>query len=248
MTERLLPERLADRLRDLERRLDDLETATPLSSAAIGRGGLKVKDGGSIEIVDDDGDVALTLAAEGLTLVGLLEVLGQFDFTDAEGFRRVRIRPVAEGAEGNISYRSGPDATEGGEVVVGTIFVEDDVSHGLMVQTEDGDDLLRVWSGGVNEQVVLRDGTNIVVQASPDDDHFLNLYDEDGNLRGSVGQVFSGGSPVGYGILLQEADGTDVAVMRPGRFRVDTVDGGGEVTLGAADSGGAGFRVLRVPN
>lgn len=241
-------EQLLRRISNLERQITDLQTARRLEAASIGRGGLTVK-GGAIVIEDADGEEKMRLATDGLTILGVLEVLGQFDFTDNEGFRRVRIRPVAEDA-GNISYRSGPSAQQEGEVVIGTIFVGEakDVSHGLLVQTEGGEDLLRAWSGEF-DQVMLRDGTNVVLNATPGEDQKVDLRDAAGNLRAVVGPLTWSGADDGYGLLLQLADGTDRLFVSDNRIWLRTTDGQvGEVTAGDADSGGTGFRVLRIPN
>lgn len=145
---------LARILDDLHRRLDDVERSAPLRSAAIGDGGLRVR-GGAIVILNEDDVEMMRLSTEGLTLQGLLEVLGRLSFRDQDGNERVSIRGVFNG-EGNIAYRSGPAAAEGGEVIIGAIRVSGvDIAHGLLIQRADGQDLLRAWSGE-NDQLSLR--------------------------------------------------------------------------------------------
>jgi hypothetical protein len=69
------------RMDQLERRVAAQETARRLESASIGTGGLRVK-GGSIVILDPSGVETMRLSTEGLTLTGLLSVLGSVAVTD----------------------------------------------------------------------------------------------------------------------------------------------------------------------
>lgn len=60
---------------ELKRWRTQIENEKRLEKASIGAGGLTVK-GGKIEILDAAGNVTMTLATDGLTLNGLLEVFG----------------------------------------------------------------------------------------------------------------------------------------------------------------------------
>lgn len=72
---------LARELVLLRKRVAALETRRTLESASIGRGGLRVK-GGAITILDADGNVIMELSTDGLTLEGLLAVLGNIVVSD----------------------------------------------------------------------------------------------------------------------------------------------------------------------
>lgn len=217
---------LMRRIRDLERKVQRMETARRLESASIGEGGLTVK-GGAIVVLDDDGEERARLSTEGLSLHQLIEILdgGEFLFYDENDVRRVRVSGRAN-AEANISYRSSADVSaQGDEVVVGAIFHTDGPNegeifgHGMLVQQADGNDLLRVWSiEGGPSVVVIRDGRgNSVLQASDDSDQHVSLHDDTGSLRATMGPVTEGGSPAGYGALVQDAVGNDLLFVSDGR-------------------------------
>ncbi len=55
---------------DIERRLADLERSARLPYSSIGQGGLRVKDGGKIEILDTSDVVTVTLDSAGLHVGG----------------------------------------------------------------------------------------------------------------------------------------------------------------------------------
>lgn len=263
---------LLERIRQLERRVSELETADQLDSASIGSGGLQVRNG-QIVILDAAGDPQLTLSTEGLTLTGLLEMLGgTLEWKDAADARRVRIRGDADDSEGgNLTVWSAGAAQP--EVVIGTIYNEGTSTifgYGLLVQREDDVDLLKVWSAdGEPSLVEVKDGHgNFVLQASDNFDQYVQLHDTSGNLRSVLGALATGN-----GLLVQLANGDDVGEIssrlivlnRPDASRqilmidntglwvdVEETAGGtrqnGYVTAGPADSGGAGFRTLRIPN
>lgn len=66
------PERggFADMFSDVQRRLAALERSARLTSASIGSGGLTVKDGGAITILDSLGNPDVVLNSDGLEVIG----------------------------------------------------------------------------------------------------------------------------------------------------------------------------------
>lgn len=97
------------RLAELERRVEQLSTARRLEAAAIGSGGMRVK-GGRILIQDAAGNTTMTLSTDGLSLEGLLDVVGEIQVRDGGGML------VDDG--GDITARGGriiaeePDGTD----------------------------------------------------------------------------------------------------------------------------------------
>ena len=59
-----------DRFSEIERRLRALESANRLTSASIGSGGLRIKDGGKITFLDSSGAVLATLDENGVLVAG----------------------------------------------------------------------------------------------------------------------------------------------------------------------------------
>lgn len=59
---------VGDRLAGIERRLSALETAPRLTSASIGSGGLSIKGGGKLQLVDASGAVLVQLDTEGIEI------------------------------------------------------------------------------------------------------------------------------------------------------------------------------------
>jgi hypothetical protein len=55
-------------LTNIERRLAALERSGRAGYTSIGEGGLTVKDGGNIQILDSSGNVLVTLDSTGLTI------------------------------------------------------------------------------------------------------------------------------------------------------------------------------------
>lgn len=136
-------------LRELRQEVAELRTVRRLESAAIGAGGLRVIDGGRIEILDGDGEVQLTLAAEGMTMQGLLSMLGGvFEWRDGAGTRRITARARLDGEEANVTYYSGGGGPS--EAFFGTVFAEGSttevIGHGLVVTKVGGGNMLRAWS------------------------------------------------------------------------------------------------------
>lgn len=105
------------RLKDLERQIQDLQTARRLESASIGTGGLRVK-GGRIRIQDEQGNDTLVLSTDGLSLAGLLQVDG--DIHQRVGSEFVPLAALAGGAQAATVVTeqslSGPAGTDTGYV------------------------------------------------------------------------------------------------------------------------------------
>lgn len=109
---------------DLPRRIDELEekvarmqTARRLEAASIGAGGLAVK-GGSIVIYDTAGVETMRLSTDGLTLEGLLTVIGNIQVAGGT----IEIRD----ANDNVQVRLGALTSTSGfglEQLVGSTFV-----------------------------------------------------------------------------------------------------------------------------
>lgn len=151
------------RLADLERQLRELQTARRLESASIGRGGLRVKDGGRIEVIDDDGGIAFSASADGLTLDGLLRVIGDIR---AEGGGRIRYID-AEGQQ--IVY-------------IGRLFRDGQfVGSGLFVDYDDGTRLATLSGSG---QINIR-GSDFSLRLK-DDGTWRLVADEETNSRAAL--------------------------------------------------------------
>ena len=85
---------------ELERRVTALETAARLPLSSIGSGGLRVRDGGTIQVLDSNGDVLVELDSSGITVkepdgstLTLLD--GQrLRFNRSDGSRQLEVTPA----------------------------------------------------------------------------------------------------------------------------------------------------------
>lgn len=198
-------------IRQLQERIAHLERVDRLIASSVGAGGLTVT-GGEIVIKDALGAVQMTLSSAGLTLTGLLEVLGGLTIQAEASMRwyddadvlRFEIGRLEEGAIDNIQmvYTDAAGTTRGllGEFEFGGATV-----HGLLLRGAGGDSFLAAWEDEI--------------------------------------RISRPGTPFDAILRVTAADGL--------RLAVDTAADGiqsGQVTAGAADSGGTGFRLLRIPN
>lgn len=260
------------RIQRLERQVELLGGARSLEAASIGAGGLRVK-GGAVVILDDDGNEAARWATDGLSLTGILRVLaGLIEWEDDTGNTRMRVgeqgttqHPTAQSVRLVYADDDGNQRT-----IIGEIVSEDTgafVGHGLLVQLagDPAEDLLAVHDG----RAFLGSGGEGFVAFVPDGDDEIDLYDAAGNFRATIGPLASGD----YGLLLENPDGSDIAEISDGQIALSTPDGSqvvlritdadglrvavdtdaagvqsGPMTAGPADSAGAGFRQLRIPN
>lgn len=225
----ILPEDggLADDLADLRRRVAELERSDRLVSSSVGAGGMTV-NGGEIVIKDAAGDVIATLGTSGLSLAGLLEILDEAKLQWSD-------------EDGNVRYEIGRSSLRGS-------------AERLQLTYQDASGAARVtlgeWKEGSSteqEGLIVTDETGIglgtLLRAAP------------GNFYASVGGSFQGQLKFIDGgtddLILRSSDSTAAFRFLANGHMYVSVDGvvsGKEVTFGAADSGGAGFRLLRVPN
>jgi hypothetical protein len=98
------------RLADLERQVADLSTARRLESASIGTGGLSVR-GGHVIIQDASGVETMRLSTDGLSLTGLLSVLGSIDVEGGGDITVTDGRLVARDSTGDV-FRVDPTVPE----------------------------------------------------------------------------------------------------------------------------------------
>jgi hypothetical protein len=135
---------LMRRLTVVEDRIRQLETARRLEAATIGRGGINVR-GGSIVIMDAAGAETMRLSTAGLTLTGILRVLGEIQVT---GQSIVVFDPG-----GQEIFRAGSDglSLRGVLDVLGSIQVagggDITVTDGRLVARDGSGDVFRVDPG-----------------------------------------------------------------------------------------------------
>jgi hypothetical protein len=98
------------RLADLERQVADLSTARRLEAASIGTGGLSVR-GGHVIIQDASGVETMRLSTDGLSLTGLLAVLGSIDVEGGGDITVTDGRLVARDSAGDV-FRVDPTIPE----------------------------------------------------------------------------------------------------------------------------------------
>jgi hypothetical protein len=123
------------RLTDLEDQVRGLQTARRLEAAAIGRGGIRVR-GGAIVIQDADGVETMRLSTAGLTLTGLLQVLGEIQVT---GNSIVVFDP-----DGSEVFRAGSDGLtlSGLLEVIGGGDIQ--VTDGRLIAADSAGDVFRI--------------------------------------------------------------------------------------------------------
>jgi hypothetical protein len=207
-----IPEGLGVRFAALEARIERLELSRRLESASIGAGGLEVV-GGSIVIKDAGGATVMTLSTAGMTLTGLLEVLGgltiqaeaEIRWYDADDVLRFEIGRRDEGTFDNIQLVY-TDALLATRIVLGEYESGGGTVNGLLVLGPDGDTQL-----AINEDEVVLGLADSAFGA------FVLKIDESLGIRVAVKTA---------------ADGIQI----------------GQVTAGATNTGGTGYRLLRIPN
>lgn len=120
-------------LQIMDRRIRQLETGRRLEHASIGAGGLRVIDG-FIVILDANGNEQMRLSTEGLTLEGLLRVIGRIVVESEDGIEVLGggSVDVNDGGAIRARYPDGSTAIVYGSLVLEGTDIQD--GHGLLVQ------------------------------------------------------------------------------------------------------------------
>lgn len=193
----------------IERELRELRAAKKANATTIGSGGLTVTEGGDIT-VKGGGDIEVH---DG----------GRIQWYDAAGRLRLSVASVVS-ALGNQLVNLVTYGTGGASATVGSIedLSSGEVRQGVLVQGADGTDHLSAMAGPQAGDLSI--GT--------DEDDQLDLKDASGNFRATLGPIASEGNPAGYGLVIDEPDGSDVFVAYRGGLEWRGTNGDALVTDG----------------
>lgn len=220
--------KLIRRVRRVERMLERFLGARGLESSSLSAEGLRIKDGGSIEL-DDGGSV---------TVNG-----GEVRVLDADGdeIARANVNGIAVDNGGLLVVYDRDNVRRFffGDVLVGGV----NIGTGMIARDETGDVIM-----SLNRDEIRFDfpGSGAATAQRISQGRWAIAFPDGGGTAMEVvaGElVVSGPGTRGVVLRVTEADGIRVAV--------DTDAAGvqsGPMTAGPADSAGAGFRALRIPN
>lgn len=206
---------LPRQLQELTERVEELETARTLESASIGSGGLAVK-GGAIVIYNADGVEQMRLSTDGLTMEGLLAVIGAIsvsgggDITVQDG----GAFEALDGSQIRARYADGSTAVLWGSLV--EIATGDPSGHGILIQDD---------------------------EAGNGEDIFRAKRDETGELQVYVGSIDGMGNARPVDEFITESLDTKIRSYG-GADAFFTVFGGGDAAIAASDGGDARMSVF----
>lgn len=139
-------------------RIRALEKATPLASASVGQGRLRMYDGG--ELLIEDGNLNVTGTA---TVGGTLDVTGTENVTGTMNVSGVENVTGTLNVDGNLNVSGTAQVTDGGTLRVGSMVLDPNIGSGAIAF----DNGAQVFTSGDSIQIV-GPGQSFVVQVESD--------------------------------------------------------------------------------